>query len=326
VKPTAGARLKIVRRPVHGVLLLDKDAGVSSNAALQRAKRLYRAEKAGHTGTLDPLASGLLPLCFGAATKFAQASLDADKRYLATLRLGVTTTTGDLEGDVVRTAAVDVDRAALEAACAKFVGAIDQVPPMHSALKRDGKPLYEYARSGIELERAPRRVRIDAIRVVDGEGDLWTIDVSCSKGTYIRTLGEEIGAALGCGAHLAALRRTASGALDLASAARLAALDPLDEAARDRHLLPPDALVAAWPRVVLSNEDAGRFLAGVRRRLPLADAAALRVYGPEPGAFLGTGHVTGGELIATRLLSPAEVGELVAARRQPLPVSESLPA
>jgi len=324
VKPTAGARLKIVRRPVHGVLLLDKDAGVSSNAALQRAKRLYRAEKAGHTGTLDPLASGLLPLCFGAATKFAQASLDADKRYLATLRLGVTTTTGDLEGDVVRTAAVDVDRAALEAACAKFVGAIDQVPPMHSALKRDGKPLYEYARSGIELERAPRRVRIDAIRVVDGEGDLWTIDVSCSKGTYIRTLGEEIGAALGCGAHLAALRRTASGALDLASAARLAALDPLDEAARDRHLLPPDALVAAWPRVVLSNEDAGRFLAGVRRRLPLADAAALRVYGPEPGAFLGTGHVTGGELIATRLLSPAEVGDLVAARRQPLPVSESL--
>ena len=249
MKPTAGARLKIVRRPVHGVLLLDKDAGVSSNAALQRAKRLYRAEKAGHTGTLDPLASGLLPLCFGAATKFAQASLDADKRYLATLRLGVTTTTGDLEGDVVRTAAVDVDRAALEAACAKFVGAIDQVPPMHSALKRDGKPLYEYARSGIELERAPRRVRIDAIRVVDGEGDLWTIDVSCSKGTYIRTLGEEIGAALGCGAHLAALRRTASGALDLASAARLAALDPLDEAARDRHLLPPDALVAAclWP-------------------------------------------------------------------------------
>ena len=324
MKPTAGARPKIVRRPVHGVLLLDKPAGMSSNDAVQKAKRLFRAEKVGHTGTLDPLASGLLPLCFGAATKFAQASLDADKRYLATLRLGVTTTTGDLEGDVVRTAAVDVDRAALEAACAKFVGAIDQVPPMHSALKRDGKPLYEYARSGIELERAPRRVRIDAIRVVDGEGDLWTIDVSCSKGTYIRTLGEEIGAALGCGAHLAALRRTASGALDLASAARLAALDPLDEAARDRHLLPPDALVAAWPRVVLSNEDAGRFLAGVRRRLPLADAAALRVYGPEPGAFLGTGHVTGGELIATRLLSPAEVGDLVAARRQPLPVSESL--
>jgi tRNA pseudouridine55 synthase len=325
VKPTAGVRPKIVRRPVHGVLLLDKDAGVSSNAALQRAKRLYRAEKAGHTGTLDPLASGLLPLCFGAATKFAQASLDADKRYLATLRVGVTTTTGDLEGEVVRTTAgVVVDRAALEAACAKFVGDIEQVPPMHSALKRDGKPLYEYARAGIELKRLPRRVRIDAIRVVDGGGDLWTIDISCSKGTYVRTLGEDIGAALGCGAHLAALRRTASGALNLAAAARFADLDDLAVAELDARLLPPDALVASLPRVVLTSDDAGRFLAGVRRRLPLADSPAVRVYGPEAGAFLGTGHVAGGELIATRLLSPAEVGDLVAARRQPLPVSESL--
>jgi tRNA pseudouridine55 synthase len=326
VKPTAGARPKIVRRPVHGVLLLDKDAGVSSNAALQRAKRLYRAEKAGHTGTLDPLASGLLPLCFGAATKFAQASLDADKRYLATLRLGVTTTTGDLEGDVVRTAPVSADRATLEAACAKLVGEIEQVPPMHSALKRDGKPLYEYARAGIELERAPRRVRIHGLRVVDGSGDLWTIDVACSKGTYVRTLGEDIGAALGCGAHLDSLRRTGSGALDLAAAARFADLDDLDSAALDARLLPPDVLVAGLPRVVLSDEDAGRFLAGVRRRLPLADSPAVRVYGPEPGAFLGTGHVAGGELIATRLLSPAEVADLVADRRQYLSVSESLPA
>ena len=318
---------RLVRRAVHGVLLLDKALGASSNAALQRAKRLYRAEKAGHTGTLDPLATGLLPLCFGAATKFAQASLDADKRYLATLRLGVTTTTGDLEGDVVRTTAgVDVDRAALEAVCAKLVGAIEQVPPMHSALKRDGKPLYEYARAGIELERLPRRVRIDAIRVVDGGGDLWTIDVSCSKGTYIRTLGEDIGAALGCGAHLDALRRVASGALDLAAASTLAQLDGLDEAALDARLLPPDALVAAWPRVVLSDDDAGRFLAGVRRRLDLDDAPALRVYGRERGAFLGTGHVVGGELIASRLLSPTEVGDLVAARRQPTSVSESLSA
>jgi tRNA pseudouridine55 synthase len=326
--PTAGARPKIVRRPVHGVLLLDKEAGLSSNAALQRAKRLYRAEKAGHTGTLDPLASGLLPLCFGAATKFAQASLDADKRYLATLRLGVTTTTGDLEGEVVRTVAdVAIDRPALERACATFVGAIEQVPPMHSALKRDGKPLYEYARAGIELEREPRRVHIHAIGVVEGSGDLWTIDVSCSKGTYIRTLGEDIGTALGCGAHLAALRRTGSGALGLDAALGLAELDGLDEATLDARLLPPDALVAALPRVVLSGDDAGRFLAGVRRRIPLADASALRIYGPEPGAFLGTGHVTAGELISTRLLSPAEVGDLVAAaRRQPLPAFESLPA
>jgi tRNA pseudouridine55 synthase len=323
----AGARPRIARRAVHGVLLLDKDAGLSSNGALQLAKRLYRAEKAGHTGTLDPLASGLLPLCFGAATKFAQASLDADKRYLATLRLGVTTTTGDLEGDFVRTVpGIAIDGDALARACARFVGEIEQVPPMHSALKRDGKPLYEYARAGIAVERAPRRVLIHAIRVVEGEGDLWTIDVSCTKGTYIRTLGEDIGAALGCGAHLAALRRTASGALDLAAAARLADLERLDEAALDACLLPPDALVSGLPRIVLSGEDAGRFLAGVRRRLPLADVPAARIYGPDPGAFLGTGHVVAGELIATRLLSPAEVGALVAARRQPLPVSESLPA
>ena len=325
MQPTAGVRPKTTRRPVHGVLLLDKDAGASSNTVLQRAKRLYRAEKAGHTGTLDPLASGLLPLCFGAATKFAQASLDADKRYLATLRLGVTTTTGDLEGDVVRTVRdIAVDRAAVQAACDRFAGDIDQVPPMHSALKRDGKPLYEYARAGIEVERAARRVRIHSIRVVEGEADLWTIDVRCSKGTYIRTLGEDIGAALGCGAHLDALRRVGSGALNIEAATTLAQLDGLDEASLDARLLPPDALVAAWPRVVLSNDDAGRFLAGVRRRLDLDDAPALRVYGPERGAFLGTGHVVAGELIASRLLSPAEVGDLVAARRQPHSVSESL--
>jgi len=327
VKSTAGVRPKIARRAVHGVLLLDKDASASSNAALQRAMRLYRAEKAGHTGTLDPLASGLLPLCFGAATKFAQVSLDADKRYLATLRLGVTTTTGDREGEVVRTvASVAVDRSALQSACDRFLGDIDQIPPMHSALKRDGKPLYEYARAGIEVERAARRVRIDSIRVVDGDADLWTIDVRCSKGTYIRALGEDIGAALGCGAHLDALRRIASGALGVEAASTLADLDELDEAGLDARLLPPDALVAAWPRVVLSNDDAGRFLAGVRRRLDLDDAPALRVYGPERGAFLGTGHVVAGELIASRLLSPAEVGALVAAGRRTSSVCESLSA
>ena len=325
MNPTAGARPKIARRPVHGVLLLDKDAGASSNAALQRAKWLYRAEKAGHTGTLDPLASGLLPLCFGAATKFAQASLDADKRYLATLRFGVTTTTGDLEGDVVRTVhGVDVDRAGVERACALFVGEIDQVPPMHSALKRDGKPLYEYARAGIEVERVARRVRIHALRVVEGARDLWTLEVSCSKGTYVRTLGEDIGAALGCGAHLAALRRVGCGGLSLAQAVTLAQLGGLDAAMLDARLLPPDALVAGLPRVVLSADDAGRFLAGVRRRLPLADSPAVRVYGPDPGAFLGTGHVAAGELIASRLLSPVEVSHLVSARHPSSPVSESL--
>jgi tRNA pseudouridine55 synthase len=326
VAPTSShAHPRIARRAVHGVLVLDKNAGMSSNASVQHAKRLFRAEKAGHTGTLDPLASGLLPLCFGAATKFAQVSLDADKRYLATLKLGATSTTGDGEGEITDAGAVDVDRAAIEAVCASFIGPIDQVPPMHSALKRDGKPLYEYARAGIELEREPRRVTIHSIRVVEGEGDRWTLDVSCSKGTYIRTLAQDIGGALGCGAYLAALRRTASGAITLASAATLDELAALDAGALDERLLPADALVASWPRIVLTAEDAGRFLSGVRRRLALGDAPAVRVYGPEPGAFLGTGHVAGGELIATRLLSPHEVEALVA-RRRPTTEPESVSA
>ena len=308
------SRPRIVRRAVHGVLLLDKAAGLSSNDAVQKAKRLFRAEKVGHTGTLDPLASGLLPLCFGAATKFAQASLDADKRYLATLQLGATSTTGDGEGEITPCGDVDIDRSKVESACASFVGTIDQIPPMHSALKRDGKPLYEYARAGIELEREPRRVTIHSIRVVEGHGDRWTIDVSCSKGTYIRTLAADIGAALGCGAYLAALRRTGSGALHLDRALSLDRLAALDADALEATLLPADALVASWPRIVLTAEDAGRFLSGVRRRLALKDAPAVRVYGPEPGAFLGTGHVAGGELIATRLLSPLEVEALVARR------------
>lgn len=323
----AAQRPRIVRRPVHGVLLLDKALGLTSNGALQQAKRLYRADKAGHTGTLDPLATGLLPLCFGAATKFAQLSLDADKRYLATLQLGVTTTTCDREGQVLETRPVDVDRAAIEAACAGFVGCIDQLPPMHSALKHEGRALYEYARAGIEIDREPRRVTIHSIDLIEGESDRWTLDVSCTKGTYIRTLAADIGAVLGCGAHLAALRRTSSGALSLLRAHDIVSLERLDEDSLDALLLPADALVADWPRIVLSTEDAGRFLSGVRRRLGIADAPRLRVYGPEPGAFLGTAHAAGGELIATRLLSPTEVGELVRPRGLPhirIPKSESV--
>jgi tRNA pseudouridine55 synthase len=322
----AAARPRIERRAVHGVFLLDKDAGVSSNAALQIAKRGFRAEKAGHTGTLDPLASGLLPICFGAATKFAQASLDADKRYLATLRFGVTTTTGDLEGDVVATVAdVAVARSDLERVCAKLAGETMQVPPMHSALKHEGKPLYAYARAGVDVERAPRRVRVDAIRVVDGGGDRWTVEIACSKGTYVRTLAEDLGAALGCGAHLEALRRTGSGALDVRDAVRLADLEAIaNEAARDRLLRSPDVLLADSPSITLASDDAARFLTGLRRRVDSADAALVRVYGPEPEAFLGTGHVRAGELIASRLLSPDEVGALLARRR--MPSRESLPA
>jgi tRNA pseudouridine55 synthase len=301
----------VIRRAVHGVLLLDKPLGLSSNDALQKAKRLYRAEKAGHTGTLDPLATGLLPLCFGAATKFSQISLDADKTYRATLRLGVTTATADAEGEVLQRRDVSVSRAQLQAACERFVGPIRQVPPMHSALKRDGKALYEYARAGIEVEREARAVTIHRLDIIEGEHDTWSIDVHCSKGTYIRTLAEDIGAALGCGAHLVALRRTGSGALTLDGAHTLEQLALMSEGQRDAALLATDALLADWPVVRLCSEDAGRFLSGVRRRLPLADAPHVRVYGPEPSAFLGGGHITAGELVSTRLLSPVEVQGLL---------------
>jgi tRNA pseudouridine55 synthase len=303
-----------VKRPVHGVLLLDKPFGLSSNTAMQKARRLFRAEKAGHTGTLDPLATGLLPIAFGAATKFSQVALDADKRYVATLALGATTSTGDAEGEVLQRRAVNVDRAAVQAACARFTGTIDQVPPMHSALKHNGRALYDYAREGVEVEREPRRVTIHAIDLLEGEGDRWTIDVRCSKGTYIRTLAQDIGEALGCGAHLGALRRTGSGALDLRDAVTLEALAALDEPQRDALLLPADALVADWPLVRLAAEEAARFLTGLRRRTTLPDTPHVRVYGPEPQAFLGAGHIAGGELISTRLLSPVEVQGLIAER------------
>ncbi|HYN59955.1 MAG TPA: tRNA pseudouridine(55) synthase TruB [Rubrivivax sp.] len=310
-------RVRIPRRAVHGVVLLDKPLGLTSNDALQKVKRLYCAEKAGHTGTLDPLATGLLPLCFGAATKFAQVSLDADKAYRATLRLGQRTSTGDAEGEVLQMRAVQVDRAAIDAAIARFTGAIEQLPPMHSALKHEGRALYDYARAGIEVERAQRRVTIHAIDLIEFAADTLVIDVRCSKGTYIRTLAEDLGEALGCGAHLSALRRSASGALSLDQAVTLEQLSALSEAERDALLRPADALLADWPQVHLPDDESGRFLTGLRRRVSLADAPAVRVYGPVPqtalhggsgtGVFLGSAHIVCGELIADRLLSPAEV-------------------
>jgi tRNA pseudouridine55 synthase len=311
----APQRQRIKRRPVHGVLLLDKPLGWSSNDALQKAKWLLRAEKAGHTGTLDPLATGLLPLCFGAATKFSQVSLDADKAYRATLRLGQRMSTGDLEGELVEERPVRVDRLMVEAACARFTGQIDQVPPMHSALKKDGKALYEYARAGIEVERPSRSIRIHGLDIVEWHDATLVIDVRCSKGTYIRTLAEDIGQALGCGAHLAALRRTGSGPLAVADAVTLEQLEAMTEAERDALLLAPDALLRDWPSLSLDHDEAGRFLTGLRRRVQQADAPAVRVYGPPqsgraPGAFLGSAHITAGELIADRLLSPPEVQAL----------------
>jgi tRNA pseudouridine55 synthase len=306
------------RRQLHGVILLDKPLGLSSNDALQKVRRLMRAEKAGHTGTLDPLATGLLPLCFGAATKFSQVSLDADKRYTATVKLGQTTTTGDAEGEVVETRPVtpeQVNQASIAAACAAFTGEIEQIPPMHSALKHQGKALYEYAREGIDIERAPRRVTLHAIDILHWQDDVLEIDVRCSKGTYIRTLAQDIGAHLGCGGHLIGLRRTGSGGVTLHEALTLDKLIALSETERDALLLPADVLLSDWPEVVLTEPEAARFLTGLRRRTKLPDAPQVRVYGPHPAGvddparrvLLGSAHIKAGELIPTRLLSPAEV-------------------
>jgi len=313
---------RVPRRALHGVVLLDKPLGLSSNDALQKVKRLFRAEKAGHTGTLDPLATGLLPLCFGAATKFAQVSLDADKRYTATLKLGQTTTTGDAEGEVVSTRAVpSLSQELLQAACQACAGVIDQVPPMYSALKHEGRALYEYAREGVEIERKARRVTIHQIDILAWHDDQLTIDVRCSKGTYVRTLAEAIGEHIGCGAHLIGLRRTGSGTLDVQQAVTLERLTDMSETERDAMLAPVDALVSDWQSLSLDATEAGRLLLGMRRRVALADCDQVRVYGPVPGVdtptsqetrvFLGSAHIKAGELIATRLLSPVEVQGLI---------------
>ena len=311
-------RVRIQRRPVHGVLLLDKPLGLSSNDALQKAKWLLRAEKAGHTGTLDPLATGVLPLCFGAATKFSQLQLDAPKTYEATARLGVTTTTGDAEGEMLQNCAVDPQQLSSERLAQvqqQFTGDITQVPPMYSALKKDGKALYEYARAGIEVERAARDVHIYDLKVAlaleDKAQPAIKLVVKCSKGTYIRTLGEDIGAALGCGAHLTFLRRIDTGGLGIDRCITLPELEAMDEAARLACLLPPEALLAGHLEVALDGSEAARFLSGLRRRGDWPDAGAVAVYGTAPRALLGVAHTTAGELIPDRLLSPIEIQQIL---------------
>ncbi len=305
-------RPRLPRRALHGVLLLDKPLGLSSNDAMQKVKRMLRAEKAGHTGTLDPLATGLLPICFGAATKFSQLNLEADKAYVATLKLGEKTTTGDREGEVIATRPVAFDEARLLASLESLRGEIDQVPPMHSALKVDGRTLYELARQGKEVERAPRRITIHALDLLSCSADTMEIAVRCSKGTYIRTLAEDLGELLGCGAHLAGLRRTASGPLDLAQAVTLEQLEAMDDAARLARLLSPDLLLADCPAIRLPADEAGKLLAGMRRRTAAAPADRVRAFGPEPHAFLGSARVVAGELIPERLLSPVELSTLLA--------------
>jgi tRNA pseudouridine55 synthase len=314
-------RVRVARRPVHGVLLLDKPLGLSSNDALQKAKWLLRAEKAGHTGTLDPLATGVLPLCFGAATKFSQLHLDADKTYAATVQLGVRTSTGDAEGEVLQTRPVNVTQADLERVRQQFMGDIDQVPPMHSALKKNGRALYEYAREGLVLERAARRVRIHELiaRFSDNQCKHSAIEiiVKCSKGTYIRTLGEDIGEALGCGGHLTRLRRVQTGPFALPGCITLDQLAELPEGERLARLLPIDALLSSHAPIQLAEAEAARFLSGLRRRGDWADAQQVAVYGAGVD-LLGTAHVCAGELIPDRLLNPVEIEQArVQSRVQP---------
>jgi tRNA pseudouridine55 synthase len=291
----AEARPKRIRVPVHGVLLLDKPAGLSSNDALIKAKRLLNAEKAGHTGTLDPFATGLLPLCFGEATKFAQDLLDADKTYETTVHLGIRTDTADTEGVVIAENRVDVTPEQIDAVLARFRGPIDQVPPMHSALKRDGRPLYEYARAGITLEREARRVTIHALTLLSWDAPFVRLAVTCSKGTYIRVLGEDIGAALGCGAHLNALRRTAVGKLSIAEALTLEQLADLAEPERAAGLAPVDALLSGFPMLALDDELSRRFLHGQRLALAgmdgLPQAGRVRVYRQSDSRLLGTAQL-----------------------------------
>jgi tRNA pseudouridine55 synthase len=306
------AKVKRVRDLVDGVLLLDKPVGLSSNDALIKAKRVLNAKKAGHTGTLDPFATGLLPLCFGEATKFSQDLLEADKTYLTTVHLGRKTDTGDTEGEVVETRDVDVTLEQIHAVLARFRGPIAQVPPMYSALKRDGKPLYAYAREGIVLEREARNVVIHKLELIAYDAPFLKLEVTCSKGTYIRVLGEDIGAALGCGAHLNALRRIGVGEL---KAEHMITLDQLNAHAAPLSLLAPvDALLSSFPAVELTPELAKRFLQG--QRLPLgkepaatvpAEQGRVRVYAD--GRLLGTAQLQEFSILAPeRLIAAAQPG------------------
>ncbi len=291
------------RRRVDGVLLLDKPSGLSSNAALQRAKRAFDAEKAGHTGTLDPLASGLLPLCFGEATKFAQFLLDATKRYTATIRFGVTTATGDAEGEIIASNPLALERADVEAVLSSFTGQLSQVPHAYSALKFEGRKHYEYARAGIAVERAPRVVEIRMLELRDWRPPDAIVDVLCSKGTYIRVLAEDIGRTLGCGAHLAGLRRTATGGFGIADAIALDRLEAMDADARDASLLPMAALLRDLPALHLAAADAARFRQGGAVPAPgLADGACAAF---AEGALLGVADVGIGLASPRRVVAAA---------------------
>jgi len=298
---------------VHGILLLDKPVGLASNQALQQAKRMLKARKAGHTGSLDPLASGLLPLCFGEATKVSRFLLEADKTYEAVFQLGVTTTTADAEGSVVETRPVNVSRSDVERAIRRFTGQIEQIPPMYSAIKQGGTPLYELARAGITTERSPRSVTVYDFEILDLTGDRLSVRIRCSKGTYIRSLAQDLGEVLGCGGHVSELRRTAMGGFDIGEAISLAEFEALeDPRARAERLIPADRALQTVPAITISRHAAYYFCQGqpvMARPLPAA-GGWLRVYeegGPNGGRFLGLAEVDDDGLAAPRrLLHPTE--------------------
>lgn len=300
------AQVKRIRRQVHGVLVLDKPRGFSSNAALQKVRWLLNAEKAGHTGSLDPLATGVLPLCIGEATKFSQYLLDADKGYSTVAQLGVTTTTGDAEGEVLERRAVAVDEAAIQAALPAFRGQIEQIPPMYSALKRDGQPLYKLARAGEVVEREPRSVTIARLELLALQEDRATLEVACSKGTYVRTLVEDLGALLGCGAHVAELRRTQAGPFGLAQAISLEELEAVHaeggSAALDRFLLPVDSGLEHWPLVQLTQHSAYYWLHGQPVRAANAPKFGLMRVQDDQGRFIGIGEIDDEGQVAPRRL------------------------
>ena len=294
---------KRIKRRIDGVLLLDKPSGISSNQALQLAKRLFQATKAGHTGSLDPLATGLLPLCFGEATKFSHFLLDADKSYVARIKLGVTTTTGDAEGEVLKVLPVSAKREQVDLVLAGFLGEVYQIPPMYSALKHQGKPLYAFARDGIEINRAARNVTIHAITLEHFEQDELEIVVRCSKGTYIRTLAEDIGSELGCGGHLIGLRRISTGHFSLQDGFTLEQLESTSMEERDEKLLGVDALISDLPEVQLDEESTYYLQRGQRVWKPgQIPKGQLRLYGPGP-IFLGIGEqVSDGKIAPKRLV------------------------
>ena len=298
------------RRPVSGVLLLDKPVGWTSNAALQAVKHLYQAAKAGHTGSLDPLATGLLPLCLGVATKLCFL-LNADKGYRFTCRLGVTTTTGDAEGEVVAVRPVGpLSRESMEAALRRFVGTIRQIPPMYSALKHNGQPLYKLARKGMEVERAPREVTVHELRLLRLDDEEFECELRCSKGTYVRTLATDLGEILGCGAHVTALRRTVVEPFD---AARMVTLESLREwaeqglAVLDTKLLPSDSAVTQWPAVRVGGDAAFYLRQGQPVLAPRAPSQGwVRLYQDEQ-RFFGIGEILDDGRVAPRRLLACEV-------------------